>query len=349
MIACLLGIQLCGFQFSGSQLHAANMPGKPTGNERIFLHHQGAVSLFAADKLKEAVEASVDGDTLFLTNGNYGFQTMSNGKEIYYGAKPITISKSVCIVGEGEDTYIGALAIDITDARKECHLYGIKSNLAIGQSLAKLDIQKSYVLLSINASIDDTQLKSSKLNLSINGWSTELKAFRAENCLINSCNFGIVDSDNLHISMNHCNIYELGGSGDDGDEYMNSFKGDISNSIIDHLKEVEGETRYFDPAVTLTNVLIRKTSEAYNPFKICKQTGSFALLSNDEILDTTGACRWTTETLTSKGCIGNDNTVMGALGGTTPYSLTLEAPQLQNPVLDINSSNHKLMFNLDIK
>lgn len=179
MIACLLGIQLCGFQFSGSQLHAANMPGKPTGNERIFLHHQGAVSLFAADKLKEAVEASVDGDTLFLTNGNYGFQAMSNGKEIYYGAKPITISKSVCIVGEGEDTYIGALAIDITDARKECHLYGIKSNLAIGQSLAKLDIQKSYVLLSINASIDDTQLKSSKLNLSINGWSTELKAFRA--------------------------------------------------------------------------------------------------------------------------------------------------------------------------
>ena len=95
------------------------------------------------------------------------------------------------------------------------------------------------MLLSINASIDDTQLKSSKLNLSINGWSTELKAFRAENCLINSCNFGIVDSDNLHISLNHCNIYELGGSGDDGDEYMNSFKGDISNSIIDHLKAVE--------------------------------------------------------------------------------------------------------------
>ena len=30
MIACLLGIQLCGFQFSGSQLHAANMPGKPS-------------------------------------------------------------------------------------------------------------------------------------------------------------------------------------------------------------------------------------------------------------------------------------------------------------------------------
>ena len=94
MIACLLGIQLCGFQFSGSQLHAANMPGKPTGNERIFLHHKGAVSLFAADKLKEAVEASVDGDTLFLTNGNYGSQAMSNGKEIYYGAKPITTSKS---------------------------------------------------------------------------------------------------------------------------------------------------------------------------------------------------------------------------------------------------------------
>ena len=54
MIACLLGIQLCGFQFSGSQLHAANMPGKPTGNERIFLHHKGAVSLFAADKLNNS-------------------------------------------------------------------------------------------------------------------------------------------------------------------------------------------------------------------------------------------------------------------------------------------------------
>ena len=40
---------------------------------------------------------------------------------------------------------------------------------------------------------------------------------------------------------------------------------------------------------------------------------------------------------------------MGIYGGSSPYSLTLEGPDLENPMLDINTSNHKLMFNLDIK
>ena len=331
------------------QLSAENLPGKPTGNERIFLHHQGKVSLYAADKLSEAMEASEDGDTLFLSNGNYGFAPVSDGSKVYYGAKPINVTKSVCLVGEGENTYVGALAINLADSKKECHLYGIKSSLAVNQAMTKLDIQKSYVKLSINASIDETNIQSSKLDLSINGWNTQLKALNASNCIVNSVNFLVVDSDNLHISLNHCNIYELMGSGDDGDEYMSSFKGNISNSIVDHITVVSGETRYFDPAVTLTNVLVRKTSESYDPFKICKQTNSIALLSNDEILGKDGNCRWSTDELTQQGYLGDDNTVMGIYGGTSPYSLTLDAPTLENPMLDINTSNHKLMFNLDIK
>lgn len=331
------------------QLSAENLPGKPTGNERIFLHHQGKVSLYAADKLSEAMEASEDGDTLFLSNGNYGFAPVSDGSKVYYGAKPINVTKSICLVGEGEDTYVGALALNLADNKKECHLYGIKTSLAVNQAMTQLDIQKSYVKLSINASIDNANIQSSKLDLSVNGWNTQLKALNASNCIVNSVNFLVVDSDNLHISLNHCNIYELMGSGDDGDEYMSSFKGNISNSIVDHITAVTGETRYFDPAVTLTNVLVRKTSESYDPFKICKQTNSVALLSNDELLSKTGDCRMSTDELTQQGYLGDDNTVMGIYGGTSPYSLILDAPTLANPMLDINTSNHKLMFNLDIK
>lgn len=331
------------------QLFAETQPGKPTGNERIFLHHQGQVTLYAANKLSEAMDACQDGDTLFLSNGNYGFDPVSDGSKVYYGAKPINVTKSVCIVGEGESTYIGALAIHPADSKKECHLYGIKSSLSISQAMAKLDIQKCNVKLSINASIDETSISSAKLDLSINGWNTQLKTFTVNNSIVSNINFLVVDSDNLHISLNHCNIYELMGSGDDGDEYMSSFKGDISNSIIDHIAAVSGETRYFDPAVTLTNVLVRKTSESYDPFKICKQTNSVALLSNNELVSKNGDCRLSTNELTQQGYLGNDNTVMGIYGGTTPYSLTLDAPTLENPTLDINTSNHKLMFNLDIK
>lgn len=339
VICCLLGMQLS----------AATQPGKPTGNERIFLHHQGKVSLYAADKLSEAIEASVDGDTLFLSNGNYGFAPASDGSKVYYAAKPINVTKSVCLVGEGENTYIGALAISLADSKKACHLYGIKSSLAVNQAMSQLDIQKSYVQLSINASIDETHIHSSKLELRINGWNTQLKTFLVSNSIVSNINFLVVDSDNLHLSLNHCNIYELMGSGDDGDEYMSSFKGAISNSIVDHITAVSGETRYFDPAVTLTNVLVRKTSESYDPFKICKQTNSIALLSNDEILSKDGVCRWSTDELTQQGFLGDDNTVMGIYGGSSPYSLTLDGPTLENPMLDINTSNHKLMFNLDIK
>lgn len=338
-ICCLLGLQLS----------AATQPGKPTGNERIFLHHKGLVTLYDANKLSEAIKESVDGDTLFLSNGNYGFAPVSNGNEVYYGAQPITIDKSVCIVGEGESTYIGALSLNLTDAQKECHLYGIKSSIAVTGAIQKLDIQKCYVKLGINASIDETKLLQSKVDVNLNGWNTQLKSFQANNCIVQSFTFQMVDADNLHISLNHCNILELMGSGDDGDEYMNSFKGAISNSIIDHLATVAGETRYLDPAVTLANVLVRKTSESYDPFKICKQTNSVALLSTDAILDESGNCRWSNEELKAQGYLGDDNTVMGSSGGSTPYSLTLDGATLSNPTLDINASNHKLMFNLDIK
>lgn len=339
MICCLMGVQL----------YAATTPGKPTGNERIFLHHQGKVNLYDADKLAEAVKASADGDTIFLSNGNYGFLPTSDGKEVYYGAQPITINKSVCIVGEGESTYIGALAINMDDSQGECHLYGIKSSLSVTHAMQKLDIQKCHVKLSINATINETQLLQSKLDVSINGWNTQLNTFNASNSLITSFKFLVVDADNLHIQLKNCNIRELMGSGDDGDEYMSSFKGDITNSIIDHVTQVAGAIRYFDPAVTLTNVLVRKTSEDYDPFKICKQTNSIALLSTDEIVSDTGVCRWSKEDLASLGYLGDDNTVMGIYGGPTPYAPMTDTPLLSNPQFDINTSNHKLMFNLDVK
>ncbi len=339
-LGCMLGIQL----FADS-----NMPGKPTGNEHIFLHHQGNVSLYEASQLEDAVKASTDGDTLFLTNGNYGFVLANDGKEMYYGAKPIRIEKSVCIVGEGENTYIGALSIAPTDTKKECHLYGIKSNLSVPADINKLDIQKCYVQLNTSASITEADIKQSKVVVNFNGWNAQWPSFKLTNCIIMGLTFQIVNTDNLKISLNNCNIYELMGSGDDGDDYINSFKGTITNSIIDHLAAIQGETRYLDGAVTLTNVLIRTTTEDYDPFKLCKQTNSAAIVSTEELINDKGECRWSTDELTQKGYLGTDGTVMGIYGGTTPYTLAQGAIELANPTLNVNTANKKLMFKFDIK
>ena len=67
---------------------------------KVALQHDGNVTLFNADELQKALDASVDGDILYLNEGTF------NGG--------VTISKKVSVIGAGENTVInGNISISV--------------------------------------------------------------------------------------------------------------------------------------------------------------------------------------------------------------------------------------------
>ncbi len=56
------------------------------------LHHEGKVTIFGEDKIASAIEASVDGDSIYLSEGHF----LGN----------ITINKAIHLIGSGQGTII---------------------------------------------------------------------------------------------------------------------------------------------------------------------------------------------------------------------------------------------------
>ena len=85
-LACLLGMSTAALAVSNSD---------------VILQHGNNITVFAADDLLLALEAAVDGDVVFLNEGNY---------------PPFEVTKKITIQGVGDLTYIdGGISINIPD------------------------------------------------------------------------------------------------------------------------------------------------------------------------------------------------------------------------------------------
>ena len=62
----------------------------------VALSHNGALTLYNADDLQTAIDASVDGDTLFLSNGSF---------------PTCTISKKISLIGAGQNTIVNSITV----------------------------------------------------------------------------------------------------------------------------------------------------------------------------------------------------------------------------------------------
>ena len=101
------------------------------GNAKCLLHHNGAVTIYDSDDLNNALNAAVDGDTLFLSEGSFaGF----------------TITKKITVRGSGQFTKVGG---------------DILVNIANIPSLTSALIEGVYCnsSLKINAAVDGMQIK----------------------------------------------------------------------------------------------------------------------------------------------------------------------------------------------
>ena len=128
---------------------------------KCLLHHNGNVTLYDASNLNDALTAAVNGDTIYLSEGNFdGF----------------TITKKITVRGSGQMTRIGGdIIVDIPDAPTltSALLEGFLSNAEImiksavnGLQIKQCRFKNIYAIADVNNDLLDKVFITSNLYLS---------------------------------------------------------------------------------------------------------------------------------------------------------------------------------------
>lgn len=308
----------------------AGVSGVKAQSAKIILHHNGTPTFFYASDTQAALDAAVEGDTLYLNEGSF-----QGG---------VTISKKIVIIGYGEEKSVigGNVSIAIGDGGESLTkplLSGVtvRGDINIDKAVKGLVIMKSsFESIFFNADVEESNLiqcwiygtSSSKgIHLSehvktLTVSNSKIKnvsgdAYSAESAFFKNCNI-----ENLHIINNDCLCLAT-----------------YANCIFDGMGNA---TTYSNLTTTYINcILYHDPTNIRSEIHNCWQ-GPY------NILDNNCNCSQTDEQLLSAGYVGTDGTVVGINGGETPYSLTMNAPKITDYSAKVDADTHKVTINLKV-
>lgn len=323
---------VCCLMTISSQLFAQN-------SGKIFLQHNGAITnIFGNDGMTDAISAAAEGDTLFLSSGNF------------YGS--FSINKSISIIGVGADynsnnrTYFDYSGNDIRVESSEVqsinsiYLEGIYicNSFNISTSINNIAIKKCYFQNSINfgwnggstiknATIDRSRISS----INMNG---QIESLTVKNCRINNPygNGGLTVASCKYIN---CNIRSVD----------SNTKAMFVNSIINTVGN--GADDYLSSQSMLVNTLYHNMN-GYDPMEKCSQQDCWSstetLIQDNDNCD----CTMTAEQLKAANYLGTDGTVVGIEGGINPYTLERHIPIITQKGTKVDLDSKKVIINVNV-
>lgn len=304
----------------------------------ILLQHDGNVTVYQCDSLTQALENSVDGDTIFLPKGTFpGF----------------TIDKKITVRGAGSDDTVitGDIIVAISDS----------INPLAQTVLEGVWVKNFRTGVHVTKSLRNFAIRQSEFG--VLGFDRPAYDVVVDRCRINDYLF--VDKNVMSICVNNTKIKQV------------SF----------HEWETEGYWHQSYPCkkdVTFVNSTIKGFGEfecfrgtAINSAIGYGRTGSYVTMSGCSLINTLvcsyrltidNSCyqenvwldesyknvvndnlnTYSEEVLREKGYIGNDGTVIGFTGGTTPYSLQLAVPKVTKSEMSIDKEQKVLHVKLKI-
>lgn len=307
---------------------------------KIALQHNGNVTLYASDAMTTVMTAAVDGDTIYLNEGNF--------------ISDVTVNKKVSIIGVGQGTKITGnvtIAIPNNPVLSAIVLDGlyITGTLTLSSPMDKVKIRKckfgtTTFTANVSNVIFDRCFCTDNFTL-----STYVKSLTALNSKINYLQgYGYTpDAANFV----NCNIYLVctyySGSNYQGSTY--AFKGVIINSIL-YSYDYYSSYTYLGPDVFLANCLIGSSKydyfTKYSVSQNCMSSSGISY-SGNFMNSSTLECGITNEALQNNNLLGNDGKVVGIYGGTTPFTLVPSVPTVTSSKIAVDAANKKL--NVDIK
>lgn len=319
---------------------------------KAMLVHNGNVTLF--DGIQDAINASADGDAVYLTLGTF--------------KGPITITRKITVRGTGETSIIdGDVEVSIPGSPKlenpVLEALTVTGTVTISTSLSNLNFIKCKIngKLALNGNINGGKTE----NCIIGTITTEgqIDKFFIDRCFVtNTLNLSsgikgmtVTNTKLLHItafqgaSSNttfvNCNIQNL---------HSTYFSGTIINSII----YLSCYYNSYNKADLLSTVLLNSLIYSYNNNVIIgassvAQNCYYQRSSvNNGLIDSSCNCYYSISQLQSMGFLGTDGTVVGIYGGETPYSetdmLVPSVPKVTNSDLQLDNENKQLNVKLTV-
>ena len=307
LLACMLMVSIA--MFGGT-------------NNKILLHHEGNVKIFNTDQLTDALNASVDGDTIFLPQGTFkGFDITKKITVRGVGAKTI-LSSAVKVAVPGTPTFTSPVFESVK----------ITGSFTVSQACKSMQLKKCWLTggFSVSAKSEDIVL---------------------DRCYSGGSSFTL--TSNL-ISMTVINSYIYYLYNNNGNEYSATFvncligdrrSGDSQtyiNCIID-----DSDYNYKLKNCYFTNCLYNtSTNSSYNSQidSSCTLQDCYAVENEDYLRNIPK------EDLLTNKYLGNDGTIVGPYGGASPYDEEMlpAAPRVESSSVKLDLDNKKLNVTLKV-
>lgn len=314
-------------------------------SQKVTLQHNGKLIGFFSNSdgtcLKEAFEHAEEGDTLFLSQGDY---------------YPPIIDKAITIIG------IGASKCSIRDklTYKENFKIQAKSNSTISQinlegvNLGNVDVGTNYVSED-NGVIENINIKKSIITYFWIGSNSQVENITFESSKLSGTT-GISILKNL--IFRNCDISQISFvySKTTLPKFLNcdivNYRGDKALCINCIIGQVgEGVTDYLKTGHILINTLYHKI-ENYDPAEKCIQQDCYAteeaIASDVDEWGNKNKLIITEEQLRQKNYLGTDGTIIGKSGGARPFNLDMHIPIVTKNNFSIDQNNKKASINVSV-
>ncbi|MCM1489698.1 MAG: hypothetical protein NC095_02565 [Muribaculum sp.] len=289
----------------------------------VTLSHEGQLTFFDnVSAFEDAVNAAVDGDIIYLSEGRFGASTSS-----------FTIkNKKISIIGCGYKSYI---IPNITFENSSSGVMNMSAPLFDGVRLEELSFSNSVIG---SVMIDQLEIKKCKID------KITLDS-RTNNIRLDRCNIGVYTNAYKHnIQLDNCKIRSFNGCLCEFVEncniyyILNQSPSYASNSIIQNIGKNNGGGVY-------ENCLIgQQSGTSYTEFVngwVTPTSTSKQVLNND--------LECTIEDMSPY--VGTDGTVIGVYGGQWfPYSETPSVPTVDsaNSSVEYDKETNKLNVTITV-
>lgn len=289
----------------------------------ITLSHQGKESVFKYNQMADAVTAAIDGDTIYLSAGNFDGDVIIDKKLVFIGAGADE--------GNNSTNYTGKIVIKMPNNTVLTtrlfeginFVYYEYTGFTFLNTIENVVFKKCSGIWAFNLIGEIKSILYDRCSLEGQSFDSNIKKCIARNCDISYYSMNENYQGSIIRQFFNCNIRLSKSYAGDYDSVLD---GKYTNCIIDN-----GGNPLYDKnnkdktsSAVFTNCLFKKPEDGADILNGASVYGNMFYESTSE--DDVNITSMTKEQLQANNFIGNDGTVVGYFGGKNPYSLKICEP-----------------------
>ena len=285
---------------------------------KVALQHKGAVTLYDTDQIQIAIDNSVDGDTIFLNEGEFpGF----------------TVNKKISVIGKGNsETKVTSnitIAIPNSPTLTARVLDGLNlsgSNITVSNAVNSLVIRKcDFESINFSGVVDKALIDRCsihKISLSTDVVGLDIVNSKIGYLLGNAYTSSAVNVVNCDVTTSPYSI--------------SSYSSILSKTNVTFINSrVINIYSNYHYGTGCNYVKCAVLGQDYGIYQNC--WNAYSTVSS-----------YTKDQLVRDGYLGTDGTCIGPDGGTTPYTLVSTAPKITDYTLKVDTGEKKLNVNVKV-